>query len=83
MADYENRSIKRFSVSGEIKLHLDLRNHGGNGNSNPNYGAWPKSVAVRADGMIFTSAVTVIKRTEFWAFDKFGNKIWNVTAKFK
>ena len=71
VADYANRSIKRFSVSGEIKLHLDLRYHGGNGNSNPNHGAWPKSVAVRADGIIFTSGRDGDKKTEFWAFDKF------------
>ena len=82
VADYANRSIKRFSVSGEIKLHLDLRHHGGNGNSNPNHGAWPKSVAVRADGIIFTSGRDGDKKTEFWAFDKFGKRIWNVTAKF-
>ena len=80
VADYENRSIKRFSVSGEIKLHLDLRKHGGDGNSNPNFGAWPFSVAVRADGMIFTSACDHNARTEFWAFDKFGTRVWQIKA---
>ena len=82
VADYNNRSIKRFSVSGELKLHIDLRQHGGNGNSHPNFGAWPTSVAVRADGMIFTSACDGSSRTEFWAFDKFGTKIWNTTVSF-
>ena len=73
---------RRFSVSGELKLHLDLRNFGGNGSSDSRYGAWPTSVAVRADGMIFTSACDHNTKTEFWAFDKFGNKIWNPYVSF-
>ena len=32
--------------------------------------------------MIFTSACDGSSRTEFWAFDKFGTKIWNTTVSF-
>ena len=56
VADYNNRSIKRFSVGGELKLHINLRLHGGSGDSSTSKGAFPFSLAVRADGMIFTSA---------------------------
>ena len=82
VADYNNRSIKRFSVGGELKSHINLRQHGGNGDSSTSKGAFPFSLAVRPDGMIFTSACDGSSRTEFWAFDKFGTKIWNTTVSF-
>ena len=82
VADFNNRSIKRFSVSGELKLAIDLRNHGGSTNGSSNHGAFPISLAVRGDGVIFTSARDGTSITEFWAFDKLGTALWNTKVNF-
>ena len=83
VADYHNYAIKRFSLNGELKLSINLRNHGGR--SDDRYidrSARPLSLAIREDGMIFTSGCDDHHSTEIWAFDKFGTMRWNYSKYF-
>ena len=83
VADYHNYAIKRFSMNGELKLSINLRNHGGRSDNNHHdRSARPLSLAVREDGMIFTSGGNDHHSTEIWAFDKFGMKRWNYSKYF-
>ena len=82
VADFHNYAIKCFSPNGELKLSINLRDHGGRSDDRDHEAAKPHSLAVRGDGMIFTSACNDHHSTEFWAFDKFGNNVWNYSKNF-
>ena len=76
------RILKTIRSSGSLlpdnsKLSINLRDHGGRSDDRDHEAAKPHSIAVRGDGMIFTSACNDHHSTEFWAFDKFGNNVWN------
>ena len=81
VADHSAKSIKRFSVSGELKLHIHLPKHGGSTHGSGNIGSFPLTVAVRQDGVIITTAPNGTYWNRIWAFDKFGNKLWSESAK--
>jgi tripartite motif-containing protein 71 len=82
VADYYNYSIKRFTVAGELILKIDLRQHGGSGNSDDRRGSRPRTVSVREDGLIITSAYYDHYRGKFWVFDKSGNSLWTRTKSW-
>jgi sugar lactone lactonase YvrE len=82
VADFKNYSIKRFTIAGQLVKKIDLRSHGGSNRSEDNRGSKPRSISVREDGLIITSAIYEHNRGKFWIFDKLGNRLWTRTKSW-